>query len=197
MNPIPRIALQAGTAILAGSLCLSANAATINLGVDTGLVTIENKVAEARYRLNQTNWDQMISNGSDPITASTIITANLGTASSLNAQSWDFSLSYESGDDGVQGLTFTLDDGNGTISSLVYDVNNPIAGLTPTGFFDGIKLEARAGVLRSPGTAQMDVTNLSFSTSPPSTLNGTAGRHQRVHSADYRRVFRNLDYLGH
>jgi hypothetical protein len=149
-----------------------ASAASVQLGVDPSLVTIDSRVAEARYRLNQTNWDEMVSNGADPITAANIRTADLGTALALNGDTFDFSLSFENGDSGPQGFTFTLvrtAGGPALNSTLVYDVANPINGQTPIGFFDGLKFEARAGVLDEAGSAQLTVTNLAFSSSLPSS----------------------------
>ncbi len=152
------------------SLCLfllgnSVNAATISLGINDSLVTINSKTAEARYRLSQTNWDQTIFNGTN-FTAPNIITNGLGNANQLNGVSWDFSLSFESGNTGNKGLTFTLaDTTTGTqVYQLTYDTANPINGITPTQAFNGIKIEARAGALRdSTSSANIDITNLSFS----------------------------------
>lgn len=165
---IQRIAAVSVVVMLGGS---PAMAASVQLGVDDSLVTINSRVAEARYRLDQTNWDQMVSNGAEPITAADIRTANLGTATALNGFSWDFSLAFESGDSGTQGFTWTLaPTGGGSSSTLVYDVASPLNGQTPTGFFDGIKIEARAGVLRDVvSTATLTVTGLSFTSSLPAS----------------------------
>ena len=165
------------TAIAAGALLLAAqtaSAAPVLLGVDDSLVTVDDRVGEARYRLSQTNWDQMLSNGANPITAPDITTNGLGNATALNHTSWDFTITYESGDDGVQGFTFAMNQVGGTGSgTLVYDLNNPLNGLTPDGDFNAIKIELRAGALRDRSayteSAYIDLTNLTFTSSRPNS----------------------------
>jgi len=169
---MPNKDLLGGLGVI-GSLLISltantAMAAAVQLGVDDADVTVNDRVGEARYRLSQTNWDQMLSNGANPITAPDITTNGLGNASALNNTTWDFSINYESGDDGDQGFTFVMNQvgGSGT-GTLVYDVNNPLNGLTPTGAYNAIKIEVRAGALRDQSayieSAYIDVTDLTFS----------------------------------
>ncbi len=165
------LAAVAATSVLA----TPAFAASVKLGVDDSLVTINDRVAEARYKLDQTNWDMMLSNGAEPITSADITTKNIGNATQLNNVTWDFSISYESGNDGVQGFTYTLTDvayGGSTTETLTFDVNSPLNGLIPTGSFNAIQIQARAGALRNslPGTsAYLDISNLTFTSGLPSS----------------------------
>ena len=76
----------------------------------------------------------MLSNGADPATANDMITKDFTGATALNNTTFDFRITYESGDDGVQGFTFLMTQvGGPRDSTLVYDVNNPLNGQTPTG----------------------------------------------------------------
>ena len=105
----------------------------------------------------------MLSNGAEPITSSDIVTANVGNATTLNDKIWNFTISYENGDSGDRGFTFTLTDGS-TTSTLVYDAANPLNNLTPTGDFNAIQIQARAGVL--PGDTQASTGRSSRHTKP-------------------------------
>lgn len=158
-------------------LCLvqSSLGASVILGVSNTAVTITNRIGEARYRLSQTNWDQMLGNGAVPITSADIATSGLGNAASLNGVEWDFAIAYENGDSGDEGFTFVMNEvGGGRSGILSYDVTDPLNGLTPTGAFNGIKIEIRAGALRDTSdsyteTASIALTGLVFDIPLPSS----------------------------
>ncbi|MGI9289662.1 MAG: VPLPA-CTERM sorting domain-containing protein [Gammaproteobacteria bacterium] len=150
-----------------------ASATTVQLGVQNPNVTVDDQVAEAAYRLSQSDWDQMLSNGADPAGASDMATINHGGATALSGTTWDFTVTYESGDDGLQGFTFEIvqDGGPGT-GTLVYDLGNPLNGQTPTGTFNAIEIEARAANLSNETsyieTAAITISDLTFTSSQPS-----------------------------
>lgn len=145
-----------------------ATAATVEFGVDDANVTVIDSVSEAAYRLNQGDWDQMLSNGADPAGVADMTSIDYAGGTALNNTTWNFSITYESGDDGVQGFTFVMNQvgGAGDSGTLFYDLNNPLNGQTPTGVFNVIGIEANAGSLLDPTsyneTAYMDISNLTF-----------------------------------
>ena len=147
---------------------VAASAATVELGVTGADVTVINRVAEASYRTWQPGWDQMLSNGADPITVDDMTSIDYTGATALNNTTWDFSITYESGDDGVQGFSFEMTQVGGAryFGTLAYDLNNPLNGQTPTGLFNAIEIEANAGPLLNPTSyiesAYIDISNLTF-----------------------------------
>lgn len=172
--------LSAATLCL--TLCLTiaiarpADAATVSIYDSQQELLPATVVADLRYRVSRTGWDQMLSNAAARPSARDLTTAGLGNARQLNGLLWDFSVSYESGDDGARGFTFTMgsDDyrrgrgpGNSPAkpysSTLLFDVQNPLNDITPWGSFNTIQLEARAGALRGDaGKAMLAVTGLNF-----------------------------------
>lgn len=152
----------------------SASDETVHFGVEDANVTVIDSVAEAAYRQIQPGWDQMLSNGDDPWTGNNLTTNDFTGATALNGITWDFSITYESGDDGVQGFTFVMNEVDGSrTGSLVYDVNNPLNLQTPTGAFNAIMIEAFAGELLDPTSyvesAYMDISDLAFTSTLPSS----------------------------
>ncbi|MEE4184870.1 MAG: VPLPA-CTERM sorting domain-containing protein [Gammaproteobacteria bacterium] len=157
-------------------------AATVSLYEGTQELVVRDTVAEARYRISNTNWDQMLGTGAAKPTARDMTTAGLGTAGELNGMQWDFKISYESGDDGARGFTFSMAQGDYRraidpgypvaraaavsqpyVSTLLFDAKHPLTDSGPLGAFNAINFETRAGALRDEmSKAMLEVTKVNF-----------------------------------
>lgn len=176
--------MNISTRILSGlclsvCLCAPAHAATLRFGSAEQDITNRNTVAETRYRMSGSNWDQMLGNGAEKFSPDNLATADLGRSSSLNGQLWDFNLSYENGDSGARGFTFSMAPGtsgrdtggpqtltrprSAVVSTLLFNEKNPLGDSMPVDAFNAIQFEARAGALRDDiSKAILEITRLNF-----------------------------------
>lgn len=142
-----------------------AHAGTIVLNAPTPLALDQGPtVMDARYRLSQTNWDQVIATSSNVTYGTIVENKNVGTANQLNGVEWDWSMAYTAG----SGYVFTLSK-PGTTSTVqwtapwtnTYVVPNET--VSPLRSFNAIYLYAAAYTATGITSAQFDVTDLSFS----------------------------------
>lgn len=120
---------------------------------------------DARYRVSNTNWDQMIANSS-LISGSTITqNANLGNNNALNNVVWDFSMVHTAG----TGFAFTLSRTVGTtLTTSTVRYTTTIAGnpaVTPLRSFNAIEMYVEAGTDYNTSTlasSHIQATNLAF-----------------------------------
>ncbi|MGI9289663.1 MAG: VPLPA-CTERM sorting domain-containing protein [Gammaproteobacteria bacterium] len=166
--------LQLGLASMVFSS--AASASTVQLGLKNVNPEIQDRVSESAYRLMQGGWDHMISNGAAPAGEDDMDSIDYTGATALNGTLWDFTLSYESGDDGVKGFSFQMSEVDGrplNSGTVVYDVDNPLNGETPTAPFNSIMIGASAGPLidinNYDETAYIDIFDLAFISSLPSS----------------------------
>lgn len=148
-----------GSPALAGMVRLNAPDSMINP------IQPAQTVAVARYRISNSNWDQMVATSSS-ISASTIAGSNnIATHTTLNHAAWNFSFSFEPG----EGYTWTLNylSGGrvspGTTRTVTW--TSPLNGASPTASFNAIQLTAEAGPSMPTGvnSAYVSVSNLQFS----------------------------------
>lgn len=95
----------------------------------------------SRYRLSQTNWDQMIAY-SDVISTTTIVQSNnMGNQPALNHDIWDMTLAYVAG----SGFNFTLSMVGGPSWNVAYTA--PKNGFSPNRPYNVVELylKSRAG----------------------------------------------------
>ncbi len=158
------IASRAPVLLLTLALAQPASAAIVSLGVDPVRVTVTSTAMNSRYRLSQTNWDQMIAT-STLISGATIVQQQLlGNAYTLNGRAWDFTMDYTAG----RGYVFTLADTTvpplGVSPSTVGWIA-PFGGISATRSFNTIELFAQAkNTLQTGVTAQsIELSDLSFS----------------------------------
>lgn len=163
--------------------CVAAMAATtswasvVHLNPDPDLYTYGETRALARYRVSNTNWDQIVATSSS-ISASTIVQqANLGNSAQLNGTVWDFTLSYAAG----IGYEWTLVkmSGNAPVSSSTVSWTSPHHGVDPDRPVNAIKFYTQAGAQMPAGieTARIGVSNLHFSAAGYSTIGALADMH--------------------
>jgi hypothetical protein len=129
---------------------LNANPANYTFSETRGLV---------RYRVSQTNWDQIIATSSN-ITPSTIVQqANLGNNNQLQGTPFNFNLTHTVG----VGYSWTL---TNTITNAVSTVNwtAPHNGSSPTQPVNAIRFYTQAGGTLPGGvaSASFSATNLAF-----------------------------------
>jgi len=137
--------------------------ATVYLNTPSGVIAqTGNTTMDARYRLSNTNWDQMIADDSNVTYGTIVQTNNMGNQAGLNGLTWDFSMAYVAG----SGFTFDLSRSGGPTWTVAYTL--PATGfLSPTRNFNVIEmyLKSRSGT----GWATYgNVTNLAFSGAPTS-----------------------------
>lgn len=142
-------------------LCMApaAHAALIQVGAPVTDSQVASIAMASRYRLSQTNWDQMIATTTVP--APIIVQQKgLGDAATLNNRAWDFSMTYTAG----SGYQFTLTDTSATplgsspsTVSWLADFN----GISANRSFNSIEIFAQAqNSLLSPAASSISVTNL-------------------------------------
>lgn len=145
----------------------------VNLGSSSGSVE---GIANARYRINQTNWDLAMTRAAINSSAD-VLGVNLGNESALSGDRFRFTLENRV----AQGLIWTLDqnsDAAGPVGgTIAWGTFNPavpaglaateINGLPPAFDFNLINLELRA---RAPGSS-MALEDLAF-TAPGAQING-------------------------
>jgi hypothetical protein len=140
--------------------------AIVNLNPSTAGLTVATDVMDARYRLSNTNWDQMISTSSNVSVSTLVQTANLGNHDALNAVAFNFSLGF----DPSAGWAWTLAPvGGGPASTLNWTV--PFNGASPFRSFNGLELFVVAANMNpaniASGTAA--ATNMAFSSAAATT----------------------------
>lgn len=136
---------------LAGMVHLNPSAATV-------AKTPDSTVAAMRYRVSNTNWDQMIATGSDVGYGTIVQNSNVGTHTALNGVSWDFTVAYAP----ASGYEFTLSR-PGQTRTVAWAV--PAFGLAPTRAHNALFLHVQAGSGMPAGiaTASVTVSDLAFS----------------------------------
>jgi hypothetical protein len=154
----------------------AAKAALVQLNASTPAVIANSTVALTRYRVSNTNWDQIVA-VSPNISGNTIVAQqNLGNADTLNNRAWDFSVSYVAG----SGYTYMLTDTTLpplSPSTLVWTAPGGSPAVSPTRSFNAIQLYATAQpVSGTTGTlpTSIDVRNLVFSGAGLSTSGALA-----------------------
>lgn len=152
---------------LLGMCASSALAGIITLNAPAPLPANQgDTVMDARYRLSQTNWDQVIATSSNVTYGTIVETKNLGTANVLNGIEWSLQMQYTAG----SGYVFTLSR-EGAVpppnvsvvqwtAPYVYEQNPPVSQLRN---FNSIHLYCAAYAKNGITSAQFDVTNLTFS----------------------------------
>jgi hypothetical protein len=131
-----------------------------------------------RYRVSNTNWDQIIAVSPFPSANTIVGQSNLGNANTLNNRAWDFSVSYAAG----SGYTYTLTDTTtpplGTSpSTLTWTAPGGNPALSPTRSFNAIQLYATAQTVEgttSPLATSIAIRNLVFSGTGLSTSGALA-----------------------
>lgn len=116
--------------------------------------TPNSRVAQARFRVSQTNFDQALYNGGSEGVGANYMSQNIGNAATLSGEEFGFSLEHRTG----QGFIFTLTNptftGNpfnlawGTFSPALSGVDQEsqaLNGVRPGAAFDALRIEARAG----------------------------------------------------
>lgn len=154
-------------------ISVPAMAGTISLNYpESNIASWDNGVMDARYRVSNTNWDQIIATSSIITPAVIVQQANLGTHNQLNGALWDFSIDYSP----IDGWTYSLDfvsGGSPSTSSTALVWNAPFNGAAYDRAFNGLEMFAVIGSLPSGISAMsMEVTELSFS-SPGNTIVGS------------------------
>ena len=154
-------------AALAVVCSVSAFAGTVTLNAPAPLPANENPtVMDARYRLSNTNWDQVIATSSNVTYGTIVDSKNLGNADTLNGIEWDWKMQYTAG----SGYVFTLSRTGSTpppnssvvqwTAPHVYQQNPPVSQLRA---FNAINLYCVASAKNGITEAWFDVTNLAFS----------------------------------
>lgn len=98
--------------VLAGILLLTVvgsgavQAAVVALNADGSQFNPTAVAMNSRYRISQTNWDEMIATSAVISTSTIVEQKQLGNAATLNNRAWDFSVNYVAG----SGYNFTLSD---------------------------------------------------------------------------------------
>ena len=140
-------------------LSSSALAGMVHLNPDAAAVakTPDSTVAAMRYRVSNTNWDQMIATGSDVGYGTIVQNSNIGNHSALNGATWDFTVAYTP----FGGFAFTLQR-PGTSSTVSWAA--PAFGLSPTRSYNALHLQVETGA-NMPGNiaaASVAVSDLAF-----------------------------------
>jgi hypothetical protein len=151
------------------TLAGSAAGAVIQLNPSSPGLEVTGTVMDARYRISNTNWDQMIATSSSISGATLVQTANLGTHNQLNARAYDFDLGY----DPVAGWTWSLTNVSGGAKSLV-SWTAPFNGASPFRSFNGLEIFAVAANL-DPATiasGTSSITDFAFF-APGQTVGGS------------------------
>jgi hypothetical protein len=165
MKSISGLALCGGMMAGLGLSSANADAALVQLNALAPAEIVNSTVAMTRYRVSNTNWDQIVAANSSPLNI--VQQQNLGDANTLNNRAWDFSVSYVAG----SGYTYTLTDTTvpplGTSpSTLVWTAPGGSPALSPTRPFNAIQLYATAQpVTGTTGALATSITvrNLAFS----------------------------------
>jgi hypothetical protein len=120
------------------------NAATVAISAGSSWVTLST-VGNAKFRFSQTNWDQSLGFGSGTPNSSTFVARDLGNNTTLGNSTYELLLSY---DPVSSGFAFSVSVAGSTAppSTLQWMSSSPIGGRTPTGPFNAIEIEARAGI---------------------------------------------------
>jgi hypothetical protein len=159
------------------ALCALATASTasagaiVNLNPSTAGLTVTSDVMDARYRLSNTNWDQMISTSSNVSGSTLVQTSNLGNHDQLNGRAYDFSLGF----DPVGGWTWAFTPvTSGSPSTLMWSA--PFNGANPNRPFNGLELFVVAANMNAANIASgtAAATNLAFSSAAATTTGSLA-----------------------
>ncbi|TWT45230.1 hypothetical protein RAS1_16520 [Phycisphaerae bacterium RAS1] len=152
--------LTSGSAI-AGMVTLNAPASSFDANAPIQTAAL------ARYRISNSNWDQLISTSTSVSTSTIVGTSNIATHNTLNNARWNFNFSFEPD----EGYTWTLQHVSGgrvtpgTVSTVTW--NAPMGNANPLTSFNAIELAAEAGPSMPNGvsSAYVSVSNLHFSVS--------------------------------
>lgn len=149
--------------LLAAASCTpAALGSTVLLNADPSAIGSGSTVANFRYRVSNTNWDQSIANSSNIRSSSIVERRGIGNHNQLNNAAFDFSLSYVAG----TGYTLRLQHGGGgapTKTDSLLSWTAPHGGISPLRSFRTIEISATAAQL--PGNIEsgsFSVTNLAF-----------------------------------
>jgi hypothetical protein len=148
-------------------------AGTITLDYpEANIASFSGGVMDARYRVSNTNWDQIIATDSN-ITPSVIVQqANFGTHNQLNGATWDFSISYSPANGWAYRLGL-VSGGSPNTSSSTLVWNAPFNGTAFDRSFNALEMFAVIGGLPAGiSSMSMAATGLTFS-SPGNTIVGT------------------------
>jgi hypothetical protein len=132
------------------------NAATVSILADSSWVTLST-VGNAKFRFSQTNWDQSLGYGAGTPNPSTFIARNLGNIATLSNSTYELLLSYDPVSSGFA-FSVSLAGSAAQPSTLQWMSSSPIGGRAPTGPFNAIEIDARAGL---PG-ATLHYSNIHF-----------------------------------
>jgi hypothetical protein len=137
----------------------AASAATVNVVDPVDFLSSGPTVAEARYRLSNTNWDMAIVQPGGPNVSTP--TAGLGNVSQLSARSFDFMLSHSVG----TGFSFTMTNPADATNTATLTYNTPAS-------FNALRFTVQSNT----DTGSMSVSNLAFNygagVTGPATLTG-------------------------
>lgn len=140
-----------------------ASADAVFLNADASLLGSGGTVANFRYRVSNTNWDQSVANSSTISNSTIVQSRGLGNHDQLNGAAFDFTLNYQVG----LGFTFRLlhaGGGSPTTSDSNVAWTSPFGGVAATRSFRGLELSATAANLStSIQSASLSVSNLAFS----------------------------------
>lgn len=169
------ITSAAAAALVACASHAGAGVITLDMP-DAQIASTSGNVLDARYRISNNNWDQLIAKDSN-ITPDTIVaTRNLGNHNALNGALWNFTISYDT----VAGWSFNMTHVSGgspgvTDSTLTWSVPHGPDNTSPFRSYNGLELFAVIGSLPSGITAaSMEATGLAFS-SAGNTIVGSLG----------------------
>jgi hypothetical protein len=146
--------------VAVAALAGQAMAGTAFLNVNPNQLTnATSSVMNSRYRISNTNWDQMIASSSN-ITPSTIVQqANIGNHNALNGVLWDFAVSFNP----ASGYTFSLSRPNQTSTVSWTAPHTTNGNASPTQAFNTIRMTVDAGSLPNNVSAMsLQVSNLGF-----------------------------------
>jgi len=151
------------------------HAAVVVLNADGSQFTPTAVAMDSRYRISQTNWDQMIAT-STVISGSTIVQQKfLGDAATLNNRAWDFSVNYVAG----SGYSFTLTDTTvppliSSPSTVSWTAPFGSPSISPTRSYNAIELFAQAQNNLQTGVTGLSISlnNLVFSGGPGLSTSG-------------------------
>ncbi|MBL0928208.1 MAG: hypothetical protein IBJ11_11255 [Phycisphaerales bacterium] len=160
------MSMRVGVAALAAAVVgVPAWAGTVALNVDESQIAgVGEAVVDARYRVSNTNWDQMISTSSNVSVSTLVQTANLGNHDQVNGALWDFSVSYSP----VNGWAFQMtlvSGGSPSVPSSTVSWSAPFNGVSPFRSFNGLELFVVAGPSFPSNVASgvASATDLTFS----------------------------------
>lgn len=160
----PRFFIPLALLLLAGAPLVAAGA-TVTLDPAPDLVgPMLSEGADVRYRISNTNWDQVIAT-SPYVGYETIVqNRNLGNHNQLNEAVWDFTFSYTAG----AGYTFVLthvSGGSPPVTASTVNWTSDFNTVSPLTSYNAIEMYAQAGSSMPSGisAAHVTVTDLAFS----------------------------------